>query len=278
MDGAFFSDAQGTTNALWRAARRHMSISGLRNMPPIWRERRMALELAELIRHPISRGVGLSDGRGLPVFLIPGYLAGDVVFEPLARALRAARYRPQMSGVRLNVGCASTMFAPLESRLERHVAENGGRKAFLVGQSRGGGFARWLAVRRPDLVAGLATLGTPLRDPLALNPLLLVNLGFVGALGTMGVPGVLSTQCLRLDRCCAAVWRELSMPLDPSMPFLSVHSRSDGIVDWRACLDPAAHNVEVDSSHCGMVFNVGALRALGAALSDVVRTSGDSPR
>jgi hypothetical protein len=31
-----------------------------------------------------------------------------------------------------------------------------------------------------------------------------------------------------------------------------VYSRSDGIVDWRACIDPHAEAVEVDSSHCGM--------------------------
>ena len=39
------------------------------------------------------------------------------------------------------------------------------------------------------------------------------------------------------------------------MPALAVHSRSDGIVDWRACLDPHARCVEIDGSHCGMAVN-----------------------
>ena len=36
------------------------------------------------------------------------------------------------------------------------------------------------------------------------------------------------------------------------MPFASVYSRSDGIVNWQACLDPAARQIKVSSSHCGM--------------------------
>ena len=39
------------------------------------------------------------------------------------------------------------------------------------------------------------------------------------------------------------------------MPALAVHSRSDGIVDWRACLDLSRSCVEIDGSHCGMAVN-----------------------
>jgi hypothetical protein len=34
-----------------------------------------------------------------------------------------------------------------------------------------------------------------------------------------------------------------------------IYSRSDAIVDWRACLDPSATCVEIDGSHCGMAVN-----------------------
>ena len=104
-------------------------------------------------------------------------------------------------------------------------------------------------------------------DPLAVNFLVLMNLGVVGTLGTLGIPGVLSTRCMRLDRCCEPAWREGAAPLASELPFLSIYSRSDGIVDWRSCLDPAARHVEVDSSHCGMAFNVEVLRAIGAELA-----------
>ncbi len=223
-------------------------------------------ELAALRRDPIYEGVGLPRGRGRPVFLIPGYLAGDASLAPLARALSAADFRPETAGVKLNIGCANAMFGPIEARLAAHVAAHG-EKAFVIGQSRGGTMGRWLAARRPDLVSGLVTLGTPLRDPLAVHLLVLMNIGVVGTLGSLGFPGVLSTQCLRLDRCCAPAWREGNAPLPEAMPFLSIYSRSDGIVDWRACLDPAARHLEVDSSHCGMAFNVDVVRAIGRELT-----------
>ncbi len=251
---------------LWRALVRQLSPGRRRDLPPVWRESRLAAEFLELVRDPIFRGIGLPQGRGRPVFLIPGYLAGDASLAPMARALRAAGFRPETAGFRLNVGCASAIFAPVEARLVAHVAAHGGQKAFVIGQSRGGGLGRWLALRRPDLVSGIVTLGTPLCDPLAVHPLVLANVGVVSTLGTLGMPGLFTTQCLRLDRCCEAVWREGVAPLADEVSFLSIYSRSDGIVDWRTCLDPAARHLEVASSHCGMAFNVGVLRAIGAEL------------
>ena len=46
-----------------------------------------------------------------------------------------------------------------------------------------------------------------------------------------------------------------SAPLDPEVGFTAVYSRRDGIVDWRACIDPAADPVEVSTSHLGMAFD-----------------------
>ena len=52
------------------------------------------------------------------------------------------------------------------------------------------------------------------------------------------------------------------------MRFVSVFSRTDGIVDWRACLDPAARHVEVASSHVGMAVNAAVFRAIAEALAE----------
>ncbi len=226
----------------------------------------MIRERVRLGRNPIGAGVGFPSGEGRPVFLIPGYLAGDGSLTPLAVALRAAGFRPETAGIRLNIGCASAMIGLIETRLAAHVAANGGQKAIVIGQSRGGSFGRLLAARRPDLVASLITLGTPLLDPLAVNLLVLLNIGAVGALGDFGFPGVLSTRCMRAGACCDDFWRDSMGKLPEAMPFLSVYSRSDGIVDWRACLDPAARHAVVDSSHCGMAFNVEVFRAIGIEL------------
>jgi hypothetical protein len=56
-----------------------------------------------------------------------------------------------------------------------------------------------------------------------------------------------------------------------------VYSRKDGIVDWRACLDPSGQHVEVKSSHVGMAVNPAVYRAIADALADF-RALGKSRR
>jgi hypothetical protein len=53
----------------------------------------------------------------------------------------------------------------------------------------------------------------------------------------------------------------------PDVSFTAVYSRRDGIVDWRACIDPLATAVEVRSSHVGMVVDPAAIRAVCDALA-----------
>ena len=50
------------------------------------------------------------------------------------------------------------------------------------------------------------------------------------------------------------------------MGFTAVYSRRDGIVDWRACVDPLAVPVEVTTSHCGMAFDPHVIDHVSAAL------------
>jgi len=57
----------------------------------------------------------------------------------------------------------------------------------------------------------------------------------------------------------------LASPLAPGTA-TALYSRSDGVVDWRACVDPHAEAVEVDSSHCGMSVHPDVYRVLGRAL------------
>ena len=60
----------------------------------------------------------------------------------------------------------------------------------IIGQSRGGVFARALAVRRPDLVSGIVTLGAPTVRQLSAHPFVLAHILLVGTLGTGRVPGM----------------------------------------------------------------------------------------
>ncbi len=233
--------------------------------PPLWREARLGLEAAALLRDPVLRGKGLPAGRGRPVMLIPGFLAGDSSLGPMAGWLKRAGYRPTRAGMRLNVDCSGALVQRLEERLERAVREQDMR-VVLIGQSRGGALAKVLAARRADLVCGIVTLGSPQLNPLAVHPLVRLQLHAVGALGTLGAPGLFRRSCLAGD-CCAEFWEQLAGGLPPGVGFVSVYSKSDGIVDWRACLDPCAdEHVEIAASHIGMAVNPGCWRAVAAAL------------
>src|SRR5215210_3576156 len=237
----------------------------LGDRPPLWREARFGLEAAALLRDPIFRGDGVSDGRGRPVLLIPGFLAGDNSLSMMAGWLKRAGYRPSRAGMVANVNCAGTVMPRLEERLERLVSEQG-QKAAIVGQSRGGTLAKVLARRRPDLTAGVVALGSHQIDPLAVHPQVRLQVETVGRLGSLGAPGLFKRSCIDGD-CCATFWADLDAPLPRGVSLVSVYSKSDGVVDWKACLDPDATKlVEVDASHCGMAVSRSAWRAVADAL------------
>jgi triacylglycerol lipase len=98
-------------------------------------------------------------------------------------------------------------------------------------------------------------------DGLAVSPPVLRTVRLVARLGDLGVPGVFSTSC-KDGECCAAFQADLAAPLADEIEAVAVYSRSDGIVDWRACLDPYAELAEVDSSHCGMSVHPQVYRVL----------------
>ncbi len=48
--------------------------------------------------------------------------------------------------------------------------------------------------------------------------------------------------------------------------FTAIYSRRDGIVDWRACVDPLAAPVEVTASHLGMALDPRVIDQVRSAL------------
>jgi triacylglycerol lipase len=235
-----------------------------RQLPPIWREGLTGVELAALWRDPLFRRADPSVGGGRSVLLIPGFLVGDDSLALMARWLRRNGYRPSGAGIRANVQCATVTLDALEARLEAQRGE-GDERVGVVGHSYGGTLARSLAMRRPDLVSGIVTLGAALVDQLAIHPLARVPVRLVGRLGSLGTPGLLREECLN-GVCCTEVWHSPTRPFPPEVGFVSLYSRSDGLVDWRACLDPRAEAVEVRASHIGMAVNASVYRAVDTAL------------
>jgi triacylglycerol lipase len=197
---------------------------------------------------------------GDPVVLVPGFLAGDASLAALARGLRADGYRTYRSRIHVNVGCTWAATRQLEARIES-IAIRRDTRVQVVGHSLGGLLARSLAVRRPDLVSGIVTLGSPLLAPAAHHLGLTAMVEVLNRLSRAGVPGLMAEDCVAGD-CARRSFAEASEPVPAGTAFTSVWSPYDGIVDPRSCLDPEARAVEVATSHCGM--------ALDPAVRDVV--------
>jgi pimeloyl-ACP methyl ester carboxylesterase len=243
---------------------------------PLWGELRYGGELARLL---VSRGLQRPalfakprEGTA-PVLLIPGFMAGDNSLALMRSWLRRRGHPVATSGMRLNAGCAEQIVARLQGELRR-FSERVGAPAIVVGQSRGGALARSLAVREPTSVAGLLMLGAPVRDALAVSRPVMRTLRMMAALGDIGVSRVFSTRCVK-GGCCDAFWADLEAPLAEHIESVSVFSRSDGIVSWRACLDPHSRPFEVDSSHCGMSVNPAVYELLEEVLDRPRRAPGD---
>jgi len=231
---------------------------------PLWGELRYGGELAALLADRELHAPRRGRTSAQPVLLIPGFMAGDRSLGVLARWLRRRGHRVAMSGMRLNVGCAGRLLGGLEAQLDS-FSRHCGEPVFLIGQSRGGSLARALAVRQPASVSGLVMLGSPVLDPLAVSAPVLRTVRLLARLGDVGLPGVFSSDCRDGD-CCAGFEEDLLAPLPAHIAAVAVHSRSDGIVDWRACVDPHAEAVEVRSSHCGMSVHREVYRVLERTL------------
>jgi triacylglycerol lipase len=214
--------------------------------------RRRAVE--ELTRHrarpyAVRRDLGR---QGDPVMLVPGFLAGDWTLALMSRHLRLLGFRTYRSGIWANIGCIDEGTHALERRLE-HIAGKRERKVTIVGHSLGGMMARGLAARRPDLVAGIVTMGSPMMAPGAAHEVLLVAVRGLKRLESLGLQ-VLGKDCTE-GGCALRMWEESKLPLPEELPFTAIYSPRDGIADWRACIDPAGQAREVRTSHTGMALD-----------------------
>src|SRR4051795_5562178 len=251
-----------------------MAISPL-PLPPLWRESRLGLEAAALLRSRVFKGEGVEDAGGQPVMLIPGFLAGDDSLGLMTQWLRKTGHHTKSAGIRWNVDCSSACADRLAERLQC-LADASGQKVAIIGQSRGGNMAKVLAVRHPELVSGIVTLGSPQLDPFDVHPLVRAQVYAVGTLGTLGVHGLFKHSC-KYGKCCETFWDELAGPMPRDVGYLSVYSKSDGIVRWRSCLDPDAEHLEIDASHVGMAVAPRAYRAIAQALTEF-RAADPGPR
>lgn len=225
----------------------------------------MAGEVAALMASPVWRGSGVEEGDGAPVLLIPGFLAGDESLFMMSRWLRRIGYRTYGSGIRSNIGCSEKAIGELEEKVIE-LSDRHGRPVSIIGHSRGGMFGRVLAVRHPDRVDRVITLGSPLVASMEdIHGLVRFQIRGVQRAQRLGARSLIAGGCeeswnayrfgLEPIGCCTDFWTDMDDRLPTRVGFASLYSRSDGVIHWRACLDPQARHVEVASSHCGMGVN-----------------------
>lgn len=188
-----------------------------------------------------------------PVLLVPGFMAGDWSLVRLAGHLREQGLRTYRSQITVNMGCTQRSVEHLERRLES-IAIRRQSKVTVVGHSLGGMLARGLAVRRPDLVAGIVTMGSPVLAPGAVHNVLAWDAEMLTRLSRAGFGGVMTDDCVA-GACARQSWEETQAPMDAAIGYTAIYSRRDGIVDWRSTLDPYARHVEVTCSHVGMAVD-----------------------
>ncbi len=224
-------------------------------IPPMWLEGRFYLEFLRLIRDPVFRGVDVPPGLRKPVLLIPGFLAGDWTLRTQYDWLRRVGYRPRLAGVTFNVMYSEVMLKPLiETLLAMHRTT--ASRISLVGHSRGGVLAKVLSHRKPDLVEQVITLGSPLNDPFDVHPLTMA-----------GVHAAHLFNAVRYRHPASVEMRFLrDLRAAPRVPTTSIYSRSDGVVNWKACLRPDLNAVEVRGSHVGLALNPEVYRILAHLL------------
>jgi triacylglycerol lipase len=201
-----------------------------------------------------------------PVLLVPGFMAGDATLKGMAMFLRHQGFRTYRAQIHVNVGCTREAADRLERRIET-IAIRRDRKVTIVGHSLGGMLARGMASRRPDLVEGIISMGSPVLAPGAIHKVLAWDAEMLARLTRVGFRGMMGSDCFG-GECARLSFEESKLPIDPEVAFTAIYSKRDGIVDWRACLDPGAKHVEVRTSHVGMAVDPVVMDHVLTALRD----------
>ncbi len=203
---------------------------------------------------PVYYGFGVPRGDGSGVVVIPGFLGTDLYLAEFHAWLRRIGYRPYFSGIGVNAECPNLLIQRrLNQTIEKALAETG-RRIHLIGHSLGGLIARAVTAQRPNDVASVITLASPLRGTV-LNRAVLraaeaVRLRILEDSGTEVLPSCYTGSCT-----CNFL-NSLQRRVPASVRETAIYTRHDGVVDWRYCMtgNPEV-DVEVPGTHVGMTFN-----------------------
>lgn len=216
-------------------------------------EARAALEYANWrTTLPLLRRLPTGDGH--PVLVLPGFTAADRSTAQLRWLLRELGYRTYGWRLGANLGPTPNIVEGLARRVERIRHTNDERPISLIGWSLGGIFARLLVRENPEYFRQVITLGSPFRT----------RVGDRSAVSHLWE----SLSPLHDQEFMRAFEDHDRPPLQ--IPATSVYSRTDGVVNWRLCLEAKSaisENIEVFGSHSGLGFNTSVAYVLADRLS-----------
>ena len=229
------------------------SIKTATNTPPS-----RLLQLLEL-RAPCELAAGISAlpwlrlaprGDGHTVLVLPGLIASDVSTRLLRDFLARRGYDVHGWGLGRNCGPREGVEEAMLATLDKLHAHSG-RKVSLIGQSRGGAYARMWTAPRPGAVRRVITLGSPVRGhPRASNAWRVYEFA----------SGKSAFDARR--------WQKVMQT--PQVPTTAIYSRSDGVVAWQNSVErsgPHSESIEVVSSHAGMAVHPAVLYAVAERLA-----------
>lgn len=205
---------------------------------------------------------------------MPGFLAGPRSTAALEHVLRQADWDVRVAAVGRNAGPAHRSVDTARTDLIE-LSEQTGQKVTVIGHSRGAQFSRILAIQRPDLVSQVIGFGTPIQVKYPMFFVMKVPAEVLDKAWRVGVFGPVD----KVQEDATEDLRFAAMP--PSIEFVSIWSKSDGIVDWRLSRGQNVVNIEVDASHLGMFNSIagisGVAQALGRQDLDVLPAQDTAP-
>lgn len=217
--------------------------------------------VASAYRYPVPRA------NGHDVVVIPGLGTTDESLATLRGMLRRAGYRPTGWEMGVNNGFTLEDLQRLTARV-RQMAEESGQSVSLIGWSLGGVYARAIAQEAPKAVAQVITLGTPWRG-IEFTSIAKRHQAKTGEHISQAIP--------------APIWRRLQKTTNKlAVPYTSIYSRDDGIVDWEACVvelspENRAQSIEVSEQHFGLPYSIRIFSIVEELLSSDVSPEGWTP-
>lgn len=183
-------------------------------------------------------------GDGHPVMVLPGLGAADGSTHYIRNHLYKLGYDTYAWGLGRNLGPRNgidSMLSLLADRVQTIYEQSGQQEVSLIGWSLGGIYAREIAKLVPGNVRQVITLGTPFKG------------------GSNDTNAALLYQILSKDSSHRDpnILKRISEP--PPVPFTSIYSKTDGVVNWQASIETDGEyieNIEIPAaSHLGLGHN-----------------------